>query len=532
MTDRDLVRRNPPDGTVPRPLGQTYLLAIAIDEYQHCTKLSNAVLDVETFIQVLTTRYSIEAANITFIKNLEATKRRIEQALLRLIKTVTPQDNLIIYFSGHGRHDEHFGGNWVPVEAGTSDEDWPDYLSNGLIKDYLSKIRSFHTFLIADSCFSGSLFIDKSKEKFTGDRRDDEPSRWGLTSGKKEIVSDGRPGYHSPFAAALLDVLRKAEQPLGVMRICDLVLEKVVANAGQTPMGSPLQIPGHQGGQMVLYFRHNEEEDWAEMKKSIAGCKTYLAKYPEGKHHKAAEAIILKEEQDRAWTELMAAKSIKSLYDFQQRYPTYPKVLSGEVRSLIQDLEEERLWQRTLQIDSISAYERYKERTELKRYVREAEAAIQHILADEPVPVPVPIPVLIPRDEPKPLNEPKPWITVNAKLISGVVAFGIVVLLLIWRPWATSNKDPISNENALYSKAVKAGTIPSLQSYMTNFPEGKHLVEAKQKLDSLEKKVDNLINDAEILLGVSPADALKHLVEVQKIDPDNQQAKDLLKKLK
>lgn len=529
MADRDLVRKKPPNVTIPGPLGQTYLLAIAIDEYQHCTKLSNAVLDVETFIQVLTTRYSIEAANITFIKNLEATKRRIEQALLRLIKTVTPQDNLIIYFSGHGRHDEHFGGNWVPVEAGTSDEDWPDYLSNGVIKDYLSRIKSFHTFLIADSCFSGSLFIDKSKEKFTGDRRDDEPSRWGLTSGKKEIVSDGRPGHHSPFAAALLDVLRKAEQPLGVMRICDLVLEKVVANAGQTPMGSPLQIPGHQGGQMVLYFRHNEEEDWAEMQKSLTGCKTYLAKYPEGRHRPAAEAIILKEEQDQAWAELMAAKSINSLYDFQQRHPTHPKVLSGEVRSLIQDLEEERLWQRTLQIDSISAYERYKERTELKRYVREADAAIQRILADEPVPIPIPTPIPVSISS----DEPKPRIIVNAKLISGIiVALGIVSILLIWRPWVVSNKDTSSTENALYSKAVKAGTIPSLQSYIADFPEGKYLVEAKQKLDSLEKKVNDLLNDAEILLDVSPQNALKHLVEVQKIDPDNQQAKDLLNKIK
>lgn len=527
MADRDLVRRNPPDSTPPGPPGQTYLLAIAINEYQHCTKLSNAVLDVETFIEVLTTRYSIEATNITFIKNLEATKRRIEQAFLRLIKTITPRDNFIIYFSGHGRYDEHFGGNWVPVEAGTSDDDWSDYLSNGLIKDYLSKIKSFHTFLIADSCFSGSLFIDKSKEKFTGDRRDNEPSRWGLTSGKKEIVSDGRPGHHSPFAAALLDVLRKAEQPPGVMRICDLVLEKVAANAGQTPMGSPLQIPGHQGGQMVFYFRHNEEEDWAEMKKSIAGCKTYLAKYLEGRHRSAAEAIILKEEQDRAWAELLASKSIKSLYDFQQRYPTHPKVLSGEVRSLIQDLEEERLWQRTLQIDSISAYERYKERTELKRYLREVDAAIQRILADEPVltPNPTPIPVPLPDDG------TKPWIAVNAKLISGVVAFGIVLLLLVWRPWSTSTKNPNSNEKELYSKALKAGTIPSLQSYIANFPAGEHLGEAKQKVDSLEKKVNDLINDAEILLDVSPQNALKHLVEVQKIDPDNQQAKDLLNKI-
>ena len=76
---------------------------------------------------------------------------------LKLIKLVKPQDNLVIYFSGHGRHDEHFGGNWVPVEAGIAEEDWPDYLSNDQIKGYLSRINSRHTFLIADSCFSGAF---------------------------------------------------------------------------------------------------------------------------------------------------------------------------------------------------------------------------------------------------------------------------------------------------------------------------------------------------------------------------------------
>lgn len=159
------------------PKGRNYLLAIAIDDYRHCSPLNNAVLDVETFIALMKSRYRFEDPDITLIKNEQATKKRIERAFIKLTETIQPEDNLVVYFSGHGRYHPYLGGYWVPVEAGAGDDDWPDYLSNDLIRSYLNGIRSFHIFLIADSCFSGALFIDKSKEKFTGDRRETEPSR-------------------------------------------------------------------------------------------------------------------------------------------------------------------------------------------------------------------------------------------------------------------------------------------------------------------------------------------------------------------
>ena len=379
MPDRDLVRRDRPPQPATSAKGTNYLLAIAINEYQHCTKLNNAVLDAEAFIDLLTSRYNFEAANVTFIKDTDATKRRIEQEFFRLIKTITPQDNLIVYFSGHGRHDEHFGGNWVPVDAGTTDDDWPDYLSNDTIKSYLSKIKSFHTFLIADSCFSGSLFIDKSKEKFSGDRRDTEPSRWGLTSGKKEIVSDGRPGHHSPFAAALLDVLRKADQPPGVMRICDLVLEKVAANAEQTPMGSPLQVQGHQGGQLVFYFREDEEGEWLQLSSSAEGCRTYLTRFPEGRYRALAEGVVAIDQETKAWQQAKAAGVKYALLDFERDFPNSSPVLSGELHRLLVSMEEEELWLEATQSNTVSAYRMYLIRSVQKKHALEATEAIKFI---------------------------------------------------------------------------------------------------------------------------------------------------------
>ena len=340
MADRDLVPKDR-QSSPASPRGTNYLLAIAIDDYLHCSKLSNAVRDAEAFIELLTTRYHFDPTHVTFIKDAEATEKRIRRAFDRLIDVVTEQDNLIVYFSGHGRHHERRGGYWIPVEAGTSDDDWSDYISNDVIKSYLSKIKSFHTFLIADSCFSGSLFIDKSKEKFSGDRRDTEPSRWGLTSGKKEIVSDGRPGTHSPFATALLDVLRKADQPLGVMRICDLVLEKVAANAEQTPMGSPLQVPGHQGGQMVLYFREDEEQAWtaAQITNTANTYEGFLGKYPHGKYSVLAVEKLeeLEKKEKERWDKVPKDNKI-SLFRYITENPQSPYL--KEAQRLVDALRE------------------------------------------------------------------------------------------------------------------------------------------------------------------------------------------------
>ncbi|WP_373549381.1 hypothetical protein [Haliscomenobacter sp.] len=58
MPDRDLVRKDGPQQTVATPSrGTNYPLAIAINDYLHCTKFNNAVRDVEAFIELMTTHY-------------------------------------------------------------------------------------------------------------------------------------------------------------------------------------------------------------------------------------------------------------------------------------------------------------------------------------------------------------------------------------------------------------------------------------------------------------------------------------------
>ncbi|MBL7818303.1 MAG: caspase family protein [Saprospiraceae bacterium] len=238
------------------PKGKNYLFAVGINDYVYCPKLKNAVKDVKDFIALVTTKYQFDEENITTLFNAKATSGNILNGLRDLAQKVGSTDNLIIYFSGHGSYDKIFKqGYWIPVNGKQGAFD--TFLPNSTVRDALSAIASHHTFLIADSCFSGTLFTGRDANSDIASRLERDASRWGLTAGRNEIVDDGQAGTNSPFAAKLLDVLQKNEKPLGVAELCAKMMEIVTANADQTPRGEPLRINGHDGGQ---FFFHPKNE--------------------------------------------------------------------------------------------------------------------------------------------------------------------------------------------------------------------------------------------------------------------------------
>ncbi|MEL6841804.1 MAG: caspase family protein, partial [Bacteroidota bacterium] len=163
--------------------------------------------------------------------------------------------NVLLYYSGHGWYDNFLEqGYWIPVDATL--DDFSMYVSNSTIRDFLNGMQTHHTLLLADSCFSGSLFATGEGKSVANTRLEQDPSRWGITAGRNEVVSDGVAGQNSPFAANLLEELRKNES-IGVQELSVKVLEKVAANDRQTPRGEPLRVRGHKGGQFVFRKRQN-----------------------------------------------------------------------------------------------------------------------------------------------------------------------------------------------------------------------------------------------------------------------------------
>lgn len=237
----------------------THLLVIGIDEYEHWPTLKNGVKDALDVKEVLLKKYNFTPNYTTTLTNKEATSAGIRKALRDLTMRVKAEDEVVIYFSGHGYYDKELNeGYWIPIEAGRSKTE--SFISNA---DILTKIRAMegkHIFLMADACFAGTLFAEK-KGAFLKDEDEKKflnnvaryPSRWGLTSGRYEVVDDGIAGKNSPFADALLFYLKTT--PKAEFAVSDLVqyVKKVVANnSEQTPIGSPLRNVGDKGGEFIF----------------------------------------------------------------------------------------------------------------------------------------------------------------------------------------------------------------------------------------------------------------------------------------
>lgn len=239
--------------------GKNFLLAIGIDTYAHCPTLKNAVKDATDLAGVLETKYGFQSEHITLITNEEASEYRIFAEFRKLIQQVKSDDNVLIFFSGHGHYDSDFQqGYWIPVDARAGAIG--DYIPNSEISTTIRAIPSRHTFMIADACFSGSLFGEnrsvsgKETPYYYHQKVGSMTSRWGLASGRNEIVSDGAPGHNSPFTENLLYFLTSNTQtPFTVSELVQYVKTATANNSEQTPIGSPLRNVGDKGGEYIFF---------------------------------------------------------------------------------------------------------------------------------------------------------------------------------------------------------------------------------------------------------------------------------------
>lgn len=247
-----VVQRRDLDGGDYDPKEATnHLFIVGVNNYQYWPKLNNAVNDANDIAGTLMGMYNFEFSNVTLIKDEQATRNNIYKSLRSLIEKVTPNDNLLIYFSGHGFYDELLNeGYWIPVDAKLNNSG--DYLSNSDILKIIGSIDSQHTFLVADACFSGSLFNEQKRGY--AENVEQFRSRWGLASGRLEVVSDGAIGQNSPFASNFIKFLKEnPKDKVTVSELVQFVKIQVAEVSDQTPIGNPLKGAGDEGGEFVFY---------------------------------------------------------------------------------------------------------------------------------------------------------------------------------------------------------------------------------------------------------------------------------------
>ena len=236
--------------------GEYWALIIGINKYQNAPPLDTAVKDAVGVRDVLVQRYGFRRDRIIELLNEQATRTDIENALFNLGRKAGAEDSVFIYYAGHGQYDE--GGRlgwWVPVEAQPKQPG--TFITNASIRDYIEGMKAKHVYLVADSCFSGTLF-GKSRamppldDQFFA-RLYAKKSRWGLTSGGTEPVADQGKGGHSIFAYHFIALLKENTNPYLVpSHIFDQLAPVIANNAEQMPRSEPMKNTGDEGGQFVF----------------------------------------------------------------------------------------------------------------------------------------------------------------------------------------------------------------------------------------------------------------------------------------
>jgi hypothetical protein len=238
-------------------IGNYYAVIIGIDKYTgKWPPLQNAVNDAKSVESTLKGKYKFDYFHSLY--NEQASRKAIIAELEWLVKNTKAEDNVFIYYSGHGEFKKELNkGFWVPVDAMSNTT--ADYISNNDIQTYLGGIKSKHTLLVTDACFSGDLFRGstvsvpfENSEKYYKEVHG-LVSRQAFTSGGIEPVMDGGKDGHSVFAFYLLKSLNENENKFfDASQLYDRIKIPVVNNSEQTPKLAPLKDTGDEGGQFIF----------------------------------------------------------------------------------------------------------------------------------------------------------------------------------------------------------------------------------------------------------------------------------------
>jgi|ETNmetMinimDraft_2_1059921.scaffolds.fasta_scaffold14140_3 uncharacterized caspase-like protein len=240
--------------------GNYHALVIGNNRYRNFTDLNTPINDARTVASVLESKYGFK---VNTLEN--ATESKIFKAIVDLRSTVGRNDNVLIYYGGHGDLDNVTDeGFWIPSDA--REDDPSTYLAVDRIRKQIKAMPAKHVMVVADSCFAGSLtrttltralkVKPRSPEYHSELQRiSNKKSRTALTSGGLEPVLDSGSDGHSVFAGAFISALENNDGVLDAHMLFIQVRDNVRNNSSQNPEYSPIYETGHDGGDF-LFVRH------------------------------------------------------------------------------------------------------------------------------------------------------------------------------------------------------------------------------------------------------------------------------------
>ncbi len=254
--------------------GRSVALVVGISNYneakasksgkQFWPNLDNARNDALGLGQMLEKNYGFE---VEYLLDENATHDRILNSLIRLRETMRKDDQLIIYYAGHGEIDRvSTRGFWIPYDAWDQTSMGSRWIQSEQITNQLEAINAGQVLLISDSCYSAalnpaigrvsSLATERSRANVIAELSK-RNARILMSSGSYSPVADGGAQGHSLFTYALLDSLQiNAGAVMGrdlFNRVESMVLRKArEMRYNVNPQYGGLDGAGHLGGDFVF----------------------------------------------------------------------------------------------------------------------------------------------------------------------------------------------------------------------------------------------------------------------------------------
>lgn len=196
----------------------------------------------------------------------DATRRDTLTALNNLRGKLTPRDNLLVFYAGHGEIDPVTQrGYWIPVDGERGNR--ANWVSVVDITDQLNAMSAKQILVVADSCYSGTMTrsaLPQAEAALAEDARLAAirnfvrvRARVALTSGGLEPVVDGGAGRNSIFVKSLIEVLGAVREPMEARRLYGELAARFLLRAQrlhvrQHPDYAPIKFAGHEAGDFLF----------------------------------------------------------------------------------------------------------------------------------------------------------------------------------------------------------------------------------------------------------------------------------------
>jgi hypothetical protein len=234
--------------------GKYYAVFFAVQDYKdsRVVTLTQPYFDAQNLRDVIVENYAFEKEDTRLFKN--PTRSDIIKTLDSLTRKITRKDNLVIFYAGHGFWDGALEtGYWLPSDARKDDK--ANWLTNLELLNYLKNIKSRHTLLITDACFSGSIFKATTKNAFEQadvviQKLYESPSRRAMTSGSLTTVPD-----QSAFMEYLIKQLRKNQDHYISATDIFVAIKNPTIRESKVevlPQYGELNVADHQGGDFIF----------------------------------------------------------------------------------------------------------------------------------------------------------------------------------------------------------------------------------------------------------------------------------------